>query len=157
MRDLHELNINEMGRPVSRPAPTETELSDLESALGVSLPDAYKALLQTANGGHPELNTFVPEGADPGSRWSVDVFYYLSSDKTGEGNVWRTLDEHQQVLRIGCLPVARDEGGNQVIMDLADSPPSVKMAIHDGRFREIPVAKSFDGFLDLLSTDPDMI
>lgn len=157
MRDLRELNINEMGRPVSRSAPTEAELSELESALGVSLPSAYKALLQTANGGHPELNTFVPEGADPESRWSIDVFYYLSSDKTGEENVWRVLGEYQQILRNRCLPVARDEGGNQVIMDLADSPPSVKMAIHDERFREIPVAESFDRFLDLLSTDPDMI
>lgn len=157
MRDLHELNINEMGSPVSRSAPTEAELLALESALDASLPGTYKALLQTANGGHPELNTFVPEGADPESRWSVDVFYYLSSDRTGEGSVWRALSEYRHVLRNSCLPVARDEGGNQVIMDLADSPPSVKMAIHDEQFREIPVAESFDRFLDLLSTDPDMI
>ena len=48
-------------------------------------------------------------------------------------------------------------GGNQIIVDLADSPPSVKVAVHDEGFREIPVAESLDRFLDLLSTDPDMI
>jgi hypothetical protein len=110
MRDLRELNINEMGRPVSRSAPTKGELSELESALGASLPDAYKALLQTANGGHPELNSFVPEGADPESRWSVDVFYYLSSDKTGEGSLWRALGECQQVLRNRCFRYQRMYG-----------------------------------------------
>ncbi len=157
MRDLRELNINEMGSPVSRSAPTETEVSELESALGASLPSAYKALLQTANGGHPEFNTFVPEGADAESMWSIDTFYHLSFDKAAQGGVWLALSEYQKTLRNQWLPVAQDEGGNQIILDLADSPPSVKLVIHDEGFREIQVARSFDRFLDLLSTDPDMI
>ena len=111
MRDLHELKINEMGGPVSRPAPTEAEVSALESVLGAPLPDAYIALLQTANGGYPELDTFVPERADPESAWSVDHFYHLSSDKTDVGSVWRALGEHRDVLRDHCLPIAQDGGG----------------------------------------------
>ena len=55
------------------------------------LPDAYKALLRIANGGHPELNTFVPDGAVSESRWSVDMFYSLSGDKMGPTSIWRTF------------------------------------------------------------------
>jgi cell wall assembly regulator SMI1 len=157
MRDLRELNINEMGQPVSRPAPTQTEIAEIESALGVSLPSTYKTLLQVANGGHPELNSFVPEGADSESRWSVDTFYHLSSNKMTPGSVWRAFREYSTVLRPQRFPIARDEGGNQIVLDLNESPPSVKLAIHDEDFREIPVARSLDRFLDLLSTDPDMI
>ena len=157
MRDLHELNINEMGRPVSNPSPTEANFIELETALGVSLPDDYKVLLRFANGGHPELNSFVPEGAALESRWSVDIFYHLSSDKTGPTSIWRTLREYTPVLKPHHLPIGRDEGGNQIVIDLDDSPPSVKLAIHDDDFREISVAPSVDRFLNLLATDPDMI
>lgn len=157
MRDLHELNINEMGRPVSKPAPTEAEFVELEAAVGTTLPDAYKALLRVANGGHPELNSFVPEGAAPESRWSVDILYHLSADKAGPTSIWRALREYSPVLKSHRLPIARDEGGNQIVLDFDDSPPSVKVAIHDEGFREIPVAPSVDRFLDLLAADPDMI
>lgn len=157
MRDLNELNINEMGRPVSRPAPTEADFAELEATLGRSLPDGYKALLQVANGGHPELNSFVPEAAAPESRWSVDIFYHLSPDKKGPTSVWRALLEYSPVLKPHRLPIGRDEGGNQIVLDFDDSPPSIKVAIHDEEFREIPAAPSVDRFLDLLATDPDMI
>jgi cell wall assembly regulator SMI1 len=157
VRDLRELNINEMGRPVSRLAPTEADFIELEAALGRTLPDDYKSLLRVANGGHPELNSFVPEGAAPESRLSVDIFYYLSPDKAGPTSIWRALHEYSPVLKPHRLPIGRDEGGNQIVLDLDNSPPSVKMAIHDEDFREIPAAPSVDRFLGLLASDPDMI
>ena len=66
-------------------------------------------------------------------------------------------DLYQAVLKERFLPIARDEGGNQIILDFSDSPQTVKLIIHDEGFREIAVASSVERFLDLLSTDPDMI
>jgi len=71
--------------------------------------------------------------------------------------VWRAFREYSPVLQPGRFPIARDEGGNQIVLDLNESPPSVKLTIHDEDFREIPVEQSLDRFLDMLCTDPDVI
>ena len=41
MRDLSELNINEGGVPVGRPAPTEAVIGAFQARFGVVLPEGY--------------------------------------------------------------------------------------------------------------------
>lgn len=156
MRDLSELNINEGGRPVSRRPPSDEEIWEFAAAHDVELPDAYVELLKFANGGHPELDTFVPVGSDENDKWAVNRFYCLDAQADVDG-LWQAAKEWAPVLGERRIPIAGDGGGNQIFLDFASNPPSVKLCIHDAQFKVRPIAESFEAFLDLLSEDPDMI
>ena len=56
MRNLAELNINEGGKAVERPAPSREDIVEFEQAFGVSLLPGLSFLLQASNGGHPEFD-----------------------------------------------------------------------------------------------------
>lgn len=157
MRDLQDLNINEGGMPVDRPPPSDREIADLESHFGVKLPDEYVTLLRHANGGHPELDAFQPQGAVEEDLWGVNRFYHLGNDKDDINGLWRATTEWQAAVGKNIVPVANDPGGNQVMLRFDSSPPSVVVCVHDEDFRMIPTADSFGEFIDLLCEDPDMI
>lgn len=157
MRNLEELNINEGGRPVSRPQPSEKDITAFQDHFGHALPVEYMRLLRFANGGYPELDSFVPKGADKSNRWAVNFFYRLESDKNDMAGLWNAVEDWGAVLGKSRLPIACDSGGNQIVLNLEASPAKVELCIHDEGFRIVPVADSFEQFLDLLSVDPDMI
>lgn len=158
MRDLQELNINEKGWPVDRPAPSQSDVESFENVIGASLPDDYKALLNHSNGGHPELDTFVPVGANPDNTWAVNRFYHLNPDCTSLDGLWGAFEKWKNVLGKGLVPVASDSGSNQIVLDFNEGvEPSVKLCIHDQNFKLIDVASSFGAFLYLLDEDTDMI
>lgn len=154
MRDLRELNINEGGLPVSRAAPADRDFHRLEALAQVTLPGSYKALLRFANGGHPELSTFVVD--NQGSEWSVSRFFRVSSDD-GPNSVFWALSTHSTVLPARRLPIGQDGGGNLFVLNFDTNPPSVVVVVHDEGFREIPLASSFERFIDGLELDPDAI
>lgn len=156
MRTISELNINEGGRPVVRKAPSNALVIEFESEFGVKLPIDYVHLLKTVNGGHPELDSFVPLGDDPNNRWSVDCFYHLTDDRDDTASIWRATQEWGDHLGTGQIPIAHDGGGNQIFMDLRHDK-CIYLCIHDQRFKIIKVAPSFAEFLGLLDKDPDMI
>ena len=54
------------------------------------------------------------------------------------------------------IPIATDGRGNQVLIDF-DQPSSIELCIHDEAMALIHVADSFGEFVDMLTTDPDMI
>jgi len=157
MRNLSELNINEGGRPVPRPAPNQPVVAAFESHFGLKLPSAYSALLQHANGGHPELDSFKPIGTPGAATWSVNRFYHLDDERTSPSNLWSTTENWQRILGKSALPFASDAGGNQFFLDLGANPPTVKGCLHDERFRVVDLAPSFEAFIDNLEIDPDMI
>jgi SMI1 / KNR4 family (SUKH-1) len=158
MRDLHELNLNEGGRPVTRRAPTAKEITAFEAEHGVSLPGAYLRLLRHANGGHPELDSFLPvDAADAADRWQVNSFYFLDADTEHPESLWRVTRRWRPVLGPHRIPVAQDGGGNQVYLDFTTDPPAVRLCVHDAGFSSRLVAPTFEEFLDLLQDDPDMI
>lgn len=158
MRDLDELNVNEGGRPVTRRPPTATEIAAFESEHGVSLPDAYLRLLRHANGGHPELDSFVPADSDDDTdRWQVNSFYFLDADAEHPESLWRAARAWRAVLGDRRIPVAQDGGGNQIYLDCTTAPAAVRLSVHDAGFSSRLVAPSFEAFLDLLGDDPDMI
>lgn len=157
MRNLAELKINEGGRPVTRPSPTPAVIRELEVRLGVALPESYVGLLRHANGGHPEVDSFVVRVEGRQERWSVNRFYHLTEEKQSVGTVWRALEDWACVLGNRALPFANDGGGNQIFMSFDGDTPSVKLCVHDENFKILKVANSFDAFIDMLEKDPELI
>lgn len=156
MRDISELNINEGGMPVARSASSQDMVRAFEQEFDISLPKDYVRLLNEANGGHPEKDSFVPIGHAPENRWAVDYFYYLTEDRENAGSIWRATREWREHLGVNRIPIGRDGGGNQIFLNVSNGE-AVGLCIHDEGFRTIEVAPSFAAFLDLLEEDPDMI
>src|SRR5688572_6087547 len=147
MRDLRELKVNVGGKPVQRPAPTPDEVAAFEAYLGARLPQAYRGFLEFANGGHPQVGSFIPLGGDPSDKWAVNRFYHLGPDRDDPGNIWKVTKGWRAVLGPQSLPIANDGGGNQIFINFSSTPPSVELCIHDESFRIVRVADSFEDFV----------
>jgi hypothetical protein len=159
MRDLNELNINEGGKPVTRPRPTPDQISFVEDLVGTKLPPSYIAFLMFSNGGHPELDTFRFEAQGFLQEWGVDVFFYISSDIDSTENIVWNYEHRWSDAPKGILPIADDGGGNLICLDLTE-PGSGKVVlwIHDVPDQTLlPIADSFEEFIDLLVENPDYI
>ncbi len=157
MRNLSELNINEGGRPVERTPPSQSSLQEFQEEFGVLLPKDYVEFLTAANGGHPELDSFVPTGNDASNRFAIDYFYHLTDgDRKSTSGAWWTMSKWQAELGTGCVPIGRDGGGNQICID-CNNGGSVFLCLHDEGLKKVAVAVSFSAFVDLLGEDPDMI
>jgi hypothetical protein len=157
MRDVRELNINEGGRPVQRPAPTNEQIAAFEARFGLELPEEYLLLLQASNGGHPEVDSFRPVRTAETGFWGVNRFYHLADNKTDPEGVWFATEEWQAATQRKLVSVANDGSGNQIVLSYETSPPCVLVCIHDEGFRMVYVADTFSQFLDLLVADSDMI
>ncbi len=153
MRKIEELNINEGGKPVSRPAPTEDLLEQFRAYTGLAIPAELRHLLQYANGGHPELNAV----GGAGGQFAVDCFFHLTANSRGPESLWYAFDHWRPILGDFALPFADDGGGNQFFLDLTTQPPIVKLCLHDESMRAVEVAPSFEAFIDSLAIDPDLI
>jgi hypothetical protein len=156
LRDLSELNINERGKPVARPGPTDEQVRGFEQLFAVQLPPDYLHLLSRSNGGHPELSTFVPADAQTGSRWSIDRFYHLGADTESAENLTRATARWRTHLGESAIPIGCDGGDNQICLDLSRGS-AVFVCVHDEGFRRIDVAPSLSAFLALLERDPDFV
>lgn len=155
MRDISEININEGGKPISRHLPSDEEIQNFERKFNIKLPDDYIKLLKYANGGHPQLDSFLIK--DENNRWSVDKFYYLDSKKDANNNIWKMTEVWQEILGKNAIPIASDGGGNQIFLDIKNNSHCVKLCIHDEGYKIIEVADSFEGFIDKLEVHPDFI
>jgi hypothetical protein len=157
MRDLSELNINEGGRPVSRPPPTPEDISRIEELVGAKLPSEYVAFLIFSNGGHPELDVIAVNGAP---RWGVDRFFHVSSDAGSALNIfWNYHAFRRTGIDKSVLPIAANGGGDLFCLDLSEAGDGkVILWIHDvpgGKI--VQVADSFEELIDRLIIDPDAI
>lgn len=156
MRSLSELNINEGGKPVVRPAPTKDVIDAFQAHFGFPLPEEYLRLLRYSNGGHPELDSIEPFGRPGAARWAVNRFYHLDEDRTSTASLWAAAERWRPELGTDALPFAADGGGNQFFLDFRASPPAVKVCVHDEDFAIVDIAPSLEAFIDALSIDPDM-
>lgn len=130
MRDLAELNINEGGASVSRPAPSDQDVRAFESFFRVSLPAEYLQLLTLANGGHPETDAFDYLEGEGGS--AVDRFYRLTSDKVDPYGVWyRTMHLRNVLQELGSsasvVAIAENGGGDVILLDTSSASPGPDM------------------------------
>jgi hypothetical protein len=157
MRNLSELKMNEGGRVVSRPAPSDEMVAAFQSRYDITIPEDYQAFLRHSNGGHPALDSIEPIGRPGAARWSVNRFYFLDADMTSVESLWRSMETWRPILGERVLPVASDSGGNQFFIDLQSSTSAVKVCVHDENYAIVDIAPSFQAFIDGLSTDPDMI
>jgi cell wall assembly regulator SMI1 len=157
VRNINELNINEGGTAVVREGPSVAVVGDFERQFGVSLPCDYVAFLRQTNGGHPEIDSFVPFGCHNLNRFNVDCFCHLSDCSDSDTlSLWRAARDWRDILGSLCIPFAQDGGGNQIYFDLARGA-EVFLCIHDESFKRVYVAESFSSFLDLLEVDENMI
>lgn len=152
MRNIEELNINEGGAPPRRTAPSLATIATFERACEVRLPDELKLLLSIANGGHPELDAV----GGVNGQFGVSRFYHLTDDDHGIESLWYATRYWRPILGKNALPFAFDGGNKQFFLDMAMSPPMVKLWVTD-EARAVDIAASFEQFIDLLEIDPEMI
>lgn len=158
MRKLSELKINERGTLINRLAPTNELIKEYENTYGIKLPDSYIFFLKNCNGGHPQLDTFIPVGQSLNNTWSVNFFYHLDSDISSPTSIWYNTKKWASNLGISAIPFASDSGDNQIVFDYKKSKiPQVKICIHDQCYKMINVADSFEEFIGLLFEDPDYV
>jgi hypothetical protein len=153
VRNLAELNINEGGKAVERPAPSREDIVEFEQAFGVSLPPGLSFLLQASNGGHPEFDAV----GGPDGHYAVNCFYHLIASDKGTESMWYAMTHWRPILGDHAVPFANTGGGDQFFIDLSNNLLSVKLCRHDEGMRLIEVAPSFEVFIDELSFNPDMI
>lgn len=153
MRNISDLNINDGGRLPSRPPASSEVINDFESEFEVELPEHYKSLLRSANGGHPELDSI--DGGN--GQFAINRFYHLTHEDRSSESLWYATGHWRQILGVKAVPFANDGGGNQFFLDTRDTPASVKLCLHDADMKIVLIADSFEEFIDSLEIDPDMI
>ncbi len=139
MRDLRELGIHFSSQPA-----TEDDLAAIERGFGRPLPEDYKEFLRRHNGGSPRVSVFYPSGS-PKELWGVNDFYTTGR---GVGSVLFELAEYG--LAPQYLPIARDAGDSQIVLNYEGDQTRVGLCIYDENWRYLEVAPTFSAFLDLL-------
>lgn len=98
--------------PLFRPL-APSDISSFESQFGVTLPVQYREFLQRTNGGQPTPSTFEIPNCDDSAK--VDLFYGIGS--VGDpGDLGTEYEQVREELPAGFLPIARDPGGNYVLL-----------------------------------------
>src|SRR6266516_4875208 len=157
MRDLTELNLNDGGKWLDRPAPTAHQIAVVERLAGAYLPAAYLAFLRFSNGGQPEVDTFT---ATNGHEWVVNTFFHIASDAEISDD-WEDVAGRYHHRWPGAhrelVPIANDGGDNLFCLDLSErGRGAVVVQVHDEPgFPQVRLADSFEEFVDGLALNPD--
>lgn len=138
------------------PAPAE-RITELESQLGTSLPDDYRAFLTEHDGGLVDADNASAVRAilDVASTDAVDsVWSNLATYDDASLNEGETWSDEVVALR-PLLPVANDRYGNDFCLSLRDG--SVWFIDHereaeDGVIEPIEVSRSADSWSDFLAS-----
>ena len=102
----------------------EANIAAAESALGVSFPDDYRSFMARFNGGRPKPRKLKVEWRDNqacADEWpttSMGWFYWISDDPVND-LVDLNKTDFAGRLPNGCVTIAADAGGNQVLLALA--------------------------------------
>jgi hypothetical protein len=150
----------------TQPAPSAELVAQLEDSLGCGLPTDYMQFMAICNGGHAVYEIDVRFDGGSSEPLSFGTLYSLTSSGS-----WETLPfELEQVRQQEAfppnkvLPIARDGGGSMLFLDLRVDYRVVAF-VHGlpawtGRRQRdslVPVAKSFNEYLDALFISDDMI
>lgn len=147
---LRELGIKPIrGRYV--PA-TAAEVEELEGRLGCSLSPDYKHFLLTY--GYARFDEVVSV-ALPGGDHEAPIAIFFGGGDSAEP-VLKQLDDYEDQFEAGVLPIARDPFGNLFLLEVrgADSD-GVWYANFTDHPEPVPVADSFEDFLNRATVDPD--
>lgn len=113
-------------------------LANLERRLGAPLPESYRNFAAAFDGAEPETNIF-PIGS--GNESGVTEFIAVSN-----------VDEeakHIENLGAAAFPVALAEGGNYVLLDLAERG-AVFFWDHESPDELVEIAGDFESFVSML-------
>jgi len=129
-------------------------LSDLQRKVGYVLPHDYEVFLRTHNGGRPSRRLFHIPGC--GAEALVDVLLGVGTPNSVEE--W--IDEMEEDLPPGFIPIGFDPGGNALLLDLSSTPAAVYYWDSARHFQQSSddentyrVASSFLDFLEGLVDD----
>ena len=153
--NIGRLNINVGGIASGGYQGSNVDFNEIASQVGCSLPQSYVQLLQFADGGHPEVGSFYPLGGDKNNLFDVDWFYSIANQAVE--NLQTAIQQWGDTLGKCMLPIGRDGGGNQIYLDLNDTPPSVFIYLHDEQKKRMKLANSFEEFIDGLQPNPDLV
>jgi cell wall assembly regulator SMI1 len=132
----------------------EQRIENLEAALGVSLPAAYRAFLRSHREEPSRPVQVVSTNPD---YWDVSSIFEI-----GDAESYLQVDNCHalvgDVLPDGMLPVAEDQGGNLYLLDCRTGPSTGAVYWWDheqelGEDRVELVATSFPEFLAVLVPD----
>lgn len=152
--NIDRLNININGAPSTGFSGDDSAFHEIASIIGEKLPQDYVELMKNADGGHPEINCFHPQGGDPNNLFEIDWFYSLNSPDAERAK--DVLVNWRHLLGMRSLPIGRDGGGNQIYIDLSEGS-SVWLFLHDENGMKIKISNSLAEFIDSLVTNPDLI
>ena len=134
----------------------DSEISELESRLGVVFPGDYRAFVLLNGGGSPaetEFDINEPRGVINGS---IGVFLTVTS---GEYGIAETLQIVEDRKIAGLIPVAESGGGDFVCLDYRNSEVPEIAYWHSGRHglddEVVKVCATFGEFLSLLEEPSD--
>ena len=133
----------------------EKDLVNLESQLGIKLPNAYREFLKKNNGGYPQPDGFDFADGEDGS--SVDKFLEISGSKNE--SIIEYFNNYKDRIPKNYFPVAKDPGGNLILIGINNVRADVYYWDHENEAEDgdIPwmdnmhlVASNFDEFINNL-------
>ena len=154
VRDYLQLNIEGATFPL-----VDTAVALVERSVGFTLPTAYVEFLRFSNGGYPELNTInVIWGGVP-QTWSINNFFHTLATslptKDTEEVIWNYRYRWPH-MPVSVLPIARNGGGDLLCLHLQkEGENPVEVWTHDPPAGPLPVATSFEEFINLLTYYPE--
>lgn len=126
----------------------EEAIEELQNELGIDLPESYVSFLPSG-GGVSCVGVSFQTSEDAST--TLDFFYGL----TGQDNdLSQAYERFKDRLSPEFLPIARDEPGNQVLLNLEDE--TIHFFDHENEGEEeavTPLADDLDGWLESLSVE----
>jgi cell wall assembly regulator SMI1 len=132
---------------------SEDAVVNVERKFGYVFPAAFRTLVREVHGGHPDTNEFVYQDPVLGPV-ATGLSELLSVDVREAGNIIAVHEWVADRLPAGVIPFGSDGGGDYVCFDFREdaSRPRVVYWMHEKppSAAIVPLAESFDGFLNML-------
>lgn len=145
--------MNANGKPSRGFCEGSAIFEEIGSRIGGALPASYVDFIRVADGGHPEIGSFLVPGGSPDNFFEINWFYSFSDQRVE--NIGAAIDRWGDALGDGALPFGKDGGGNQIYLNLNDSTPTVWIYLHDENGARIKLANSFAEFIAGLTENPN--
>lgn len=121
------------------------ELEQLEQQWGIKLPEQYKQIVSAYQGMTPEPSVFKVGRGD-------DVFCVLLTIPVVEEREYYSVSKSYDILKphmpAGLYPFGQTSGGEHLCFDYRGSPPQPRVVLLTVEMNALPVANSFQEFLE---------
>lgn len=128
------------------------KIEEFENRIGVSFPKEYIKYLEKYNGGLPEENLVISEGAPP-----FILTSFFGTGLVSVDDLFACYTIFNGRIPKGCIPIARDAGGNIICLNLNEDKYGYlyfwdheKELMIDEKENLYFIASSFNQFLDII-------